>query len=77
MKPDRIKINKSKPNMVLRGRINVDHVDATTRVDIAKQIYEDDIEAMFDAAKYARSSPHHNSRKIPVYGCNHAQAHDP
>jgi putative transcriptional regulator len=54
MKPDRIKINKSQANTVLRGRINVDHVDATTEVDIARQIHEDDIDAMFDAAKYAR-----------------------
>lgn len=40
------------------GRVNLAVLDATTEADIARQIKQDQAEAMIDAAKFTRSVRH-------------------
>ena len=54
MKTVRMKINVLTPEAKPIGKINRRKVDATTESDIARQIAEDDAEAMQDAARFAR-----------------------
>jgi predicted O-linked N-acetylglucosamine transferase (SPINDLY family) len=41
-----------------KGRVNEAFLDATTETDIARQIQEDQVDSMIDAAKYTRSVRH-------------------
>lgn len=54
MKTIRVKIDPADPVSMKQGRIDTDRVDATTEQDIAIQQAIDEMEAMQDAAKYAR-----------------------
>ena len=54
MKIVRMKMNVLDPTARPTGKINRRKVDATTEADIARQISEDDVEAMQDAARFAR-----------------------
>lgn len=54
MKTVRLKLNAHDLTKKTVGRINEALVDATTEQDIAQHIAEDEIQAMQDAARYAR-----------------------
>lgn len=54
MKTARVKISPSVSSSVQAGRIDTDRVDATTEADITKHQAADELEAMLDAAKFAR-----------------------
>ena len=54
MKTLRAKIDPVDPASMALRRINEARVDATTEVDIARHIAEDEAEATQDAAKYTR-----------------------
>jgi putative transcriptional regulator len=54
MKTIRVKIDPANPAPMKLGRIDPARVDATTEQDIAAQQAVDELEAMQDAAKFAR-----------------------
>jgi putative transcriptional regulator len=54
MKTVSMKINPSIPASSAVGRIDIARVDATTEADIAKHQAIDEVDAMLDAAKFAR-----------------------
>lgn len=54
MKTVHMKIDVLNPKVKPTGRINLQRVDSTTEVDIAKHKAMDDADAMLDAAKFAR-----------------------
>lgn len=54
MKTIRVKIDPADPASVKLGRIDPARVDVTTEQDIAAQRVVDEMEAMQDAAKFAR-----------------------
>ena len=54
MKIVRRRIHSSDPSNLATAWIDEARVDATTEVDIARHIAEDEAEAMQDAAKYTR-----------------------
>jgi putative transcriptional regulator len=54
MKKHRMTFNPNITPLTVSGRINTDHVDSTTEEEIARQITDDNKEAMLDAARYAR-----------------------
>ncbi len=54
MKTVRMTIDPEVPDSLAYGRINTDRVDATTEQDIAEHKAEDELDAMQDAARFAR-----------------------
>jgi len=54
MKTVRMMIAPEVPDSLARGRINTDRVDATTEQDIARHKAADELDAMQDAARFAR-----------------------
>ncbi len=54
MKTIRKKIDINDPATLLGGWVDPAAVDATTEADIARQVAEDEAEAMLDAARFAR-----------------------
>jgi putative transcriptional regulator len=54
MKTVRATIDPTAPAFQALGRIDSARVDATTEADIARQIAEDEAEAMQDAARFAK-----------------------
>ena len=54
MKIMRYKLEQDKTTLAAAARINQRKVDATTELQISRQKAEDDLEALQDAAKFAR-----------------------
>ena len=54
MKTVRMTINAQNPKLKPVGRIDARRVDATTEGEIARQQQADELDAMLDAAKFAR-----------------------
>jgi putative transcriptional regulator len=54
MKTVRVKIDPNTPSTLPAGRIDKRHLDKTTEQDITVQQHADDMEAMQDAARFAR-----------------------
>jgi len=54
MKTIRMTIDPEEPTSLAHGRIDTDRVDATTEQDIAGHKAADELDAMQDAAKFAR-----------------------
>ncbi|MCA1787006.1 MAG: helix-turn-helix domain-containing protein [Desulfotignum sp.] len=54
MKKHRMTIDPHLVSIAPIGRIDIDRLDATTEIEIARQKMADDKEAMQDAARYAR-----------------------
>lgn len=54
MKTMRYKLEQDKTTLAAAARINQRKVDATTELQISRQKAEDDLEALQDAAKFAR-----------------------
>ena len=54
MKTVRVTIDPTAPATLAYGRIDPVRVDATSEADIARQAAADDVDAMQDAAKFAR-----------------------
>ncbi len=54
MKIMRYKLEQDKTTLAAAARINQRKVDATTELKISRQKAEDDLEALQDAAKFAR-----------------------
>jgi putative transcriptional regulator len=54
MKTVRMTINAQNPKLKPVGRIDARRVDATTEAEIARQQQADELDAMLDAAKFAR-----------------------
>jgi putative transcriptional regulator len=54
----RMMIDPGIPSTLAYGRIDPEHVDATTEQDIAAQQAQDEAEAMLDAARFARRVRH-------------------
>jgi putative transcriptional regulator len=54
MKMQRVKIDPASPATFPQGRIDKNRLNATTEQDIKRQQQADDIQAMQDAARFAR-----------------------
>lgn len=54
MKPVRVRIDPAKKTSLPKGRVNRRRLNATTEQDILRQQSADEIDAMRDAAKFAR-----------------------
>jgi len=54
MKITKVTIDSAKLDLLPKGRINADRLNATTEADIAVQQHQDELAALQDAAKFAR-----------------------